>query len=270
VTGAIMDGELTSLALCWRLDRRDGAGLALTSHDEALIVDGDSYSPAPGMMPAAVTRSLGLDGDSGEVSGALSSDGLQEEDLSAGRWDDASIALAAVDWTDAALPAVNLIRGEIGNISSRDGAFSCDLRGAAARLDDPVCPSTSAECRAHFGDKTCRVDLAGRTLAATIVSTNGNVLKLDRDLDERFLFGRLRYLGGANCGLATVILAVGGAEVQVRDLPRLTIGTGCRVEIREGCDKRFDTCVSRFANAVNFRGEPHLPGNDLLTRYPGA
>lgn len=24
----------------------------------------------------------------------------------------------------------------------------------------------------------------------------------------------------------------------------------------------------RFANALNFRGEPHLPGVDLLTRYP--
>ncbi|MBN8804942.1 MAG: phage BR0599 family protein, partial [Sphingopyxis terrae] len=27
---------------------------------------------------------------------------------------------------------------------------------------------------------------------------------------------------------------------------------------------------SRFSNAVNFRGEAHLPGNDLLTRYPGG
>ena len=34
--------------------------------------------------------------------------------------------------------------------------------------------------------------------------------------------------------------------------------------------KLFATCRDRFANAQNFRGEPHLPGNDLLTRYPGA
>jgi uncharacterized phage protein (TIGR02218 family) len=31
-----------------------------------------------------------------------------------------------------------------------------------------------------------------------------------------------------------------------------------------GCDKRFDTCVSRFNNALNFRGEPHVPGTDKL------
>jgi hypothetical protein len=45
---------------------------------------------------------------------------------------------------------------------------------------------------------------------------------------------------------------------------------GCIIELREGCDKRFETCVTRFANAENFRGEPHLPGTDLLTRFPGA
>ena len=58
--------------------------------------------------------------------------------------------------------------------------------------------------------------------------------------------------------------------VKVRDLRRAPVEVGCRIELREGCDKRFETCVSRFANAINFRGEPHLPGNDLLTRYPGA
>jgi uncharacterized phage protein (TIGR02218 family) len=58
--------------------------------------------------------------------------------------------------------------------------------------------------------------------------------------------------------------------VRVRDVPSLPIEAGCSIELREGCDKRFATCSGRFANAANFRGEPHLPGNDLLTRYPGA
>lgn len=43
-----------------------------------------------------------------------------------------------------------------------------------------------------------------------------------------------------------------------------------RVRLRAGCDKRLETCATRFANAANFRGEAHLPGFDLLTRYPGG
>jgi hypothetical protein len=45
---------------------------------------------------------------------------------------------------------------------------------------------------------------------------------------------------------------------------------GALVELIEGCDKSIATCAGRFANAANFRGEPYLPGIDLLTRYPGA
>ena len=56
----------------------------------------------------------------------------------------------------------------------------------------------------------------------------------------------------------------------LRDPPRFAPAVGDMVEIMEGCDKSFATCTARFANAANFRGEPHLPGMDLLTRYPGA
>jgi len=68
----------------------------------------------------------------------------------------------------------------------------------------------------------------------------------------------------------SVVLSVNDDVIRMRDVPRAGVSPGCTVELREGCDKRLQTCVSRFGNAANFRGEPHLPGNDLLTRYPGA
>ena len=46
------------------------------------------------------------------------------------------------------------------------------------------------------------------------------------------------------------------------------IEPGHRAYVREGCDHTVYTCSSRFGNAVNFQGEPFLPGNDVLTRYP--
>jgi uncharacterized phage protein (TIGR02218 family) len=266
----VADGELTSIALCWRLERNDGAGIALTSHDQIVTSDGILFEPAPGMKPAAITRSLGLEPDFGEVAGALSSKALHEQDLALGRWDGAAVRLTAVDWKDPAVEPISLLLGQIGSVALDGDGFAADLHGAAAKLEEPVCPATSAECRAHFGDKQCRVDLAGRTILAGVTAAVGGELTLDSSLDDRFVLGRVRYMSGANCGLTSVILAVSGSIVQLRDLPRAPVEGGCRVELREGCDKRFATCVTRFANAVNFRGEPHLPGNDLLTRYPGA
>jgi uncharacterized phage protein (TIGR02218 family) len=267
---SIADGELTSLALCWRLERSDGAGLALTSHDQPVLSGGVEYLPSPGMMPAAITRKIGLEPHSAEVAGALSSDALDATDLAIGRWDGARVCLSAVDWNDMSADTIQLLGGEIGSVSIDGDSFSADLRGAAAKLEQPVCPATSAECRAELGDKNCRVDLAGRTRMAVVVAYSQGELTLDRAFGEAFVLGRLRYMSGPNCGMSTVMLAVDADTIVVRDLPRAPIESGCRVELREGCDKRFATCVERFANAANFRGEPHLPGNDLLTRYPGA
>lgn len=267
--GSITEGPLTSAVFCWRLERADGAGLALTSSDRDLVVENVRYKGAPGVTPAAITRTLGLEPDSGEVAGALSADCLTAGDLALGRWDGASLQLIAADWSEPEAPAVPLLAGTLGEVSLDDQSFSVELRGAASKLEKTPCPSTSAECRAAFGDRQCRVDLAGRTIRATVLSASENMLELSASVDQRFLFGRLRYLGGTNCGAASVVLATNGSRVWLRDRPRAAVVPGVTVELREGCDKRFETCVSRFDNAVNFRGEPHLPGSDLLTRYPG-
>lgn len=44
----------------------------------------------------------------------------------------------------------------------------------------------------------------------------------------------------------------------------------CGVSVAPGvsCDKRWRTCVDSFANGVNFRGFPAMPGEDFLTLYP--
>ena len=59
-------------------------------------------------------------------------------------------------------------------------------------------------------------------------------------------------------------------RVSLADQPVQPVAPGARVLLTEGCNKNFATCRDRFANSFNFRGEPYLPGNDLLTRYRGA
>ncbi|HUG46431.1 MAG TPA: DUF2163 domain-containing protein [Sphingomicrobium sp.] len=268
--GSIAEGPLTSLAFCWRLERPDGVGIALTSSDRDIVVDGLQYRSTPGVTPAAISWSLGLEPDSGEVAGALTADALTEVDLALGRWNSARVSLFAVDWTGPDLERILLLTGELGEVAIEGDSFSAELQGAAARLSKAPCPSTSSECRASFGDKRCRVDLAGRTIRTKVTSATDNLLDLEDLVDEKFLFGRLRYLGGENCGVASVILGVNGSQVSLRERPRGALEPGTLVQLREGCDKRFTTCVSRFQNGANFRGEPHLPGTDLLTRYPGG
>lgn len=267
---SIFDGALTSGALCWRLERRDGAGVALTSHDGALEIGGVRYDPAPGMTPAAIRSEMGLEARAGEVAGSLTSAAISEPDILAGRWDGAALRLFAVDWSAAGGQQIELLGGELGQVASKDGEYSADLLGAAAKLERRVCPLTSPECRAELGDARCRVDMAGRSARAVVLASAGNVVRLDQAIDGKFRFGRVRFLRGAANGEARVILAVDGDEIILRSAASVDVAVGTPVELVEGCDKMLATCSARFGNAVNFRGEPHLPGNDLLTRYPGA
>jgi uncharacterized phage protein (TIGR02218 family) len=45
------------------------------------------------------------------------------------------------------------------------------------------------------------------------------------------------------------------------------IAKGDGFTIRAGCDKRIATCGAKFANTANFRGFPHIPGQDTILRY---
>ena len=45
---------------------------------------------------------------------------------------------------------------------------------------------------------------------------------------------------------------------------------GNTFELRPGCDKTFATCIQKFSNAINFGGEPHVPGDSNIAQYPDA
>jgi uncharacterized phage protein (TIGR02218 family) len=48
------------------------------------------------------------------------------------------------------------------------------------------------------------------------------------------------------------------------------IASGDTFTVTAGCDKIFATCRDRFANTVNFRGFPHIPGNDFVVATPSV
>jgi uncharacterized phage protein (TIGR02218 family) len=259
---------LTALAFLWRLERGDGVAIGFTSHDRDLVRGGFTYRATPGLVPSAVERTDGLEVGSVELGGALTSDALTEDDFRSGRWDGAGLWLWAADWQDAVAPLALVARGELGAVELSDGAFTVALRGPTAILDAPVVEVTSPECRAALGDRRCRVDLAGRRVRATVTAAQGEVLTLATALtDSDFAFGRLRWIDGPNAGLVTAVAANMGASVTLREAPAFAVTEPVAVELTEGCDKRLATCAGRFANAANFQGEPHLPGDDLLTRY---
>ncbi len=89
--------------------------------------------------------------------------------------------------------------------------------------------------------------------------------------DGWFSRGRLTFTGGANAGLSVEVkqhTSDSGVTLALWQAMPQPIAPGDTFTVTAGCDKRFATCRDRFANAVNFRGFPHIPGNDFVLSYP--
>ncbi|RYM08661.1 DUF2163 domain-containing protein [Sphingobium cupriresistens] len=269
-----LGAPLNTLAFCWRIERRDGVTIGLTSHDRDLDIGGLTYRAAPGMTPSAVRAGIGLDGEDSDVAGALSSDAIGEADLMAGRWDGAALELRLTQWEalgeEPGALWLLLARGEIGAVARKGGAFTAELLGAAAVLGGPVAPSTSPDCRARLGDGACRVDMAGRRKIVTVGAIDDVDVAVSGLTAGVYAFGTLRWLSGANAGLTQAVVDNGADGVALADPPAFAVAAGTLALLTQGCDRQLATCAARFGNARNFRGEPYLPGMDLLTRYPGA
>jgi uncharacterized phage protein (TIGR02218 family) len=48
------------------------------------------------------------------------------------------------------------------------------------------------------------------------------------------------------------------------------IQVGNSFQIVAGCDKTHQTCISKFNNIINFRGEPFVPGTDAISKTAGT
>ncbi len=271
MSDAWLTGPVTNMAYGWRLERRDGVTIGFTSHDRDIMIDGLSFRASPGMEPTSITETLGLETGGLDVRGVLSADAIREDDLAAGRWDGAWLSIFLFDWSNPEAGKHILAVGELGNVSYSGNAFQVEFLGASVKLERAIAPYTSPTCRARFCDRDCGLNQQRFVKLARISAVSGDQLNVNIPMAvNAYAFGYLRWLDGKNAGILTDIIANSAAQVQIASLPPYAIEQGTRIYLFEGCDKRMATCASRFQNAINFRGEPYLPGNDLLTRYPGA
>jgi uncharacterized phage protein (TIGR02218 family) len=274
---AHLAGGATTLCRCWRLTRRDGAVLGFTDHDEPLVFDATSFTPGSGFAGTEIETLLGLAVAGSEMHGALAADALSEADLTAGRYDDAKVELFLVDWS-APENRLLLRTGNLGEVRREGAAFAAEVRGLAHRFDEERGRLHGATCDADLGDARCGVDLDApefRAEGAVTAAEGASLLRvsgLDGFDGDWFSRGRLQWTSGANAGVAVEVKGhrVEAGEVRLalwQAMPE-PIVPGDTFAVTAGCDKRFATCGAKFANAVNFRGFPHMPGNDFVVAYP--
>lgn len=267
---------VTTLCRCWLVERRDGRRMGFTDHDEDVAFGGDVYAASTGMTAAALQLSTGLDVDNSQVAGALSAAGLTEADIAAGLYDGARVTHWLVDWRRPDL-RVQIFAGRLGEVVRGGIGFEVELRGLAEALARPVGRVFLRDCDAVFGDGRCRADLSvpGRVREGTVASVRARGRFLAGGLEGSaagwFARGRIEWLSGANAGSAGQVkqdlLLAEGRLVELWEEPAGPVAVGDGFRVTAGCDKRAETCREKFGNLENFRGFPHLPGEDWVNGY---
>lgn len=269
----------TTLCWCWRIERRDGTVLGFTDHDNPVAFDGTTYEAASGFTASDITDGLGLSVDNLEVTGALSSGTLTDDDLAAGRYDDARIAIYRVNWADPS-QRVLMRSGSIGEVRRTGASFTAELRGLAHYLQQPKGRILQRTCDADLGDARCGIDLSSsafRGVGAIVTAASARrftVSGIDA-FDTRFLSrGLFAFTSGASVGLRIEIKThtklPAAVEIELWTDAEGPPAAGDEFIVTAGCDKRFETCKARFSNTINFRGFPSIPGNQFLTKIGRA
>jgi uncharacterized phage protein (TIGR02218 family) len=269
-----LEGECLTLAHCWKLTRKDGQVMGFTQHDRDLVIGGITYHAATGFTPTAIESQASLAVDNLDIEGMLSAGSITEQDVMAGRYDFAEIEVFAVNYADVTQGIMRLRKGWLGEIEIRNQQFIAEIRGLTQKLAQHCGELYAPICRAQLGDARCKVNLAAYRVTGTVTAvstTQSHFTDTARsETIGHFNGGKVTFTTGQNSGIsAEVKESRGNQMILALPLP-FPLAVGDAYSLEQGCDKTISTCAARYNNAVNFRGEPHVPGLDKMLETAGT
>lgn len=285
-----LNGAATTTTRLLRITTKAGASFGLSMLPSDIDYDdGDgllTYRAASGFDPSALANDLGFTVSNTEGRALLSADlDITLEMVQAGELDDATWRLYLVNFADlTAGRHVLLDAGDLGEVRTQFAmVWIPELVGYGMRLRQPVGSVWSRTCRAEFGTpadgpKGCGVNSDAYwfngSVSAVGAETNRVFTGTAADDSNALTLqpGVLEWLTGDNAGKRFGVEEVNVLVLTLAEATPYPIQVGDTYRARPDCAKRFlEDCRDKFNNAVNFKGEPHIPvGDSSGVQAPGA
>ena len=271
-----LETKCTTLCYCAAIIRDDGFTIGFSEHDRDLEFEEIVFKSNNGCDLTSFMQTSGANYDTGELIGVLRDDGITSEDILNGKYENAKLSIWRVNWNNPE-QRVLLKYGSLGNLSKTAMGLQLEFLGLTAPLDQTIGRLYQRDCDACLGDDRCKVDVSQveYQIQASIIENDETSLKLSILLEfpaNWFANGVLRFLDGSARDIERRIVNIRNTNdattVQLSEkLPTYDL-TGSSVLLTAGCDKSLQSCREKFSNLHNFRGFPHMPGNDFIIRVP--
>ena len=272
--------ESTQVTTCVQITPIGITPIYLTDHDEDIVIGAITYSAASGYNRSAIQSTDTLETGSVVLEGILDSESIDVQKILSGAYDYSPAKMLIVNYADTAIGVADLLTGTVGEIEIRtDLSYRAEMLDLKHYLSNVIGEVYTLECRADLGDSRCKVPITNPTwgrIATVTTVTNRNTFIVSFDNPDAraaqadwYQSGSLRWNTGDNVGKAHEITVweSGTNAITMYLSSFFTIQVGDTLTVYPGCDKTITTCIDRFDNRLNFRGEPFLPGRDILGKY---
>jgi uncharacterized phage protein (TIGR02218 family) len=286
---AHLNGDTTTLALCWSILKRNGDYIRGTTHDRDVPVSSGIYAgiykASSNITPSNVKSNGDLSVDNLDVTGAWADNTIRVDitraDIESRNLDFASVRTFFVNWASPDDGQIPMRSGYLGAIPyDSSGGYTTEVRGLAQLLTINIVQTYSDRCTVkRLGDARCGVDVASLSITATVTSVVSRreftVSGIGAQPAGYFSLGNLVGLTGDNTGFLQ--------QIRVDDVSSETghlslfgpfpedVAIGDTYTMSPGCDRLLQTCITKFDNRRNNRAYGILiPGIDLLLAGPAG
>lgn len=200
----------TILAKCLRIERLDGNIIALTNHDQNLLIENIDYQSAVGYTPTAISTHDQGAVNTVDVEGILSIAGVSRDDIAAGCFDGAKIFIFEVNYEGLSQGISPLMTGFWGECQLHDNHYVTEFRSLSQALQQTIGDLYSTTCRAQLGDKHCGVNLDTRAMEGVVTHVEKNHRRQFRTAgfdqpNDDFQYGVITWKHGKNTDLSMEI-----------------------------------------------------------------
>jgi uncharacterized phage protein (TIGR02218 family) len=283
----------TAMASAILIQRADGQVFGFTSADVPLLLNLTAWDALPwvltglaafvfdsaqGLAVSILATTAGFEVDNAEMTTLDDGSLFDRDELLAGIWRNARWRIFRYR-TDVAATIANDVEtlqvGTLGEATLNLSTITIELRGLTQDLQQPIGIVSTRSCRARFGSQglgRCNKDPAPFTATHTVTTATSKQIFTASSATQAadyYGYGIVAWLTGGNAGLSSKVREFAAGVFTLQQPMVFAVQVGDTFTAVAGCRGRRDQdCFTKFANVINFQGEPDRPTTDDLTSTP--
>lgn len=235
---------------------------------------GITFRSTTGMTASKAEHPSGTDAANVEADVFISSLGITEADVQAGKWDGGACTLFRANANDLSMGQLIVAKGRFSQFKQIGQIFRTELQGHNQALRQRIGRVTSLLCSADVYDSKCKLDAVARgevhtvTLSQVTSQTQFRASSLTQGA-EYFDNAKGGFDTGNNAGFEFHVNTWDSSlkEFVLRRAMPFVPQVGDQITVFRGCKKRKQDCVDRD-NIINMRAQPDIPTIEEFLRLP--